>query len=41
VKHRHGAAKDAWFQHISVMTAGSGATRLEPVDPKVYAALKD
>lgn len=41
VKHWHGAAKDSWFQHLSVMTAGSGTTWLEPVDPKVYAALKD
>ena len=31
-KHRHGAAKDGWYQHLSIM-APSKTERLEPVDP--------
>ncbi len=38
-KHWHGAAKDGWYQHLSIMNA-SPTEWLEPVDPKEYAKLK-
>lgn len=40
VKHWHGASKDGWFQHLSIMKEGAGTEWLEPVDPKEYEALK-
>lgn len=40
VKHWHGAAKDGWFQHLSIMKEGTGTEWLEPVDPKEYEKLK-
>lgn len=38
VKHWHGAAKDAWFQHITVHTPCENGTNewLEPVSDEVY-----
>lgn len=39
-KHWHGAAKDGWFQHLSIMKEGAGTDWMEPVDPKEYEKLK-
>ncbi|MDL2060205.1 cupin domain-containing protein [Mesosutterella sp. AGMB02718] len=38
-KHWHGAARDGWYQHLSIM-APSKTEWLEPVDPAEYARLK-
>lgn len=42
VKHWHGAAKDSWFAHLSVMSrlASGSHEWLEPVDDETYNALK-
>ncbi|MBR3350218.1 MAG: cupin domain-containing protein [Solobacterium sp.] len=42
VKHWHGAAKDSWFEHLSVMSrlAEGSHEWLEPVDDETYNALK-
>lgn len=42
VKHWHGAAKDSWFAHLSVMSriAEGSHEWLEPVDDETYNALK-
>ena len=41
VKHWHGASKDSWFQHLSIMQEGEVSTEwLEPVDETDYANLK-
>ena len=41
-KHWHGAAKDSWFAHLSVMSrlAEGSHEWLEPVDDETYNALK-
>ncbi len=41
VKHWHGAAKDSWFAHLSVMSriAEGSHEWLEPVDPASYNEL--
>lgn len=41
-KHWHGAAKDLWFAHLSIMTDTDKAksTWLEPVDEDYYNNLK-
>ena len=41
-KHWHGAAKDSWFAHLSVMadTDKAKTTWYEPVDPDYYDSLK-
>ncbi len=41
-KHWHGAAKDAWFAHLSMMadTDKAKTTWYEPVDPEYYDSLK-
>ena len=41
-KHWHGAAKDSWFAHLSVMadTDKAKTTLYEPVDPDYYDSLK-
>ena len=42
VKHWHGAAKDAWFQHLAIEVPGEGAKTewCEPVSDADYDALK-
>ena len=41
VKHWHGASKDSWFQHLSIMKEGEVSTEwLEPVDEVEYSNLK-
>ena len=42
VKHWHGASKDSWFQHLSIMKEGDEVSTewLEPVDEAEYAKLK-
>ena len=41
VKHWHGASKNTWFQHLSIMQEGEVSTEwLEPVDQSEYAKLK-
>ena len=42
VKHRHGAAKDSWFQHLAVEVPAEGASNewLEPVSDEAYDSLK-
>ena len=42
VKHGHGAAPDAWFQHLAIEVPGEGASNewLEPVSDEEYARLK-
>ena len=41
IKHWHGASKDSWFQHLSIMQEGEVSTEwLEPVNPSEYAKLK-
>lgn len=37
-KHWHGAAKDSWYQHLSI-SAPTPTEWLEPVDPSEYAKL--
>lgn len=41
VKHWHGAAKDSWFQHLSLEVPGEGTSNewLEPVTDEVYDKL--
>lgn len=41
VKHWHGAAKDAWFQHLALEVPAEGASNewLEPVDEQAYQQL--
>ena len=41
VKHWHGAAKDSWFSHLSVMsrTVEGSHEWLEPVDDEQYGAV--
>ena len=41
-KHWHGAAKDSWFAHLSIMadTDKAKSTWLEPVDEDYYNNLK-
>lgn len=41
-KHWHGATKDAWFAHLSMMadTDQAKTTWYEPVDPESYDSLK-
>lgn len=43
VKHWHGAAADAWFQHLALEVPGeNGKTEwCEPVSDEAYAALKE
>ncbi len=43
VKHWHGAAKDSWFAHLSVMSrlAEGSHEWLEPVDDEYYNALHE
>ena len=42
VKHRHGAAKDSWFQHIALEVPGKESTSewCEPVSDEEYNKLK-
>lgn len=40
VKHWHGASKDNWFQHLSIMHNGTTTEWLEPVNQSEYAKLK-
>ena len=42
VKHWHGAAKDSWFQHLTVEVPAEGASNewLEPVSEEEYSKLK-
>ena len=42
VKHWHGAAKDAWFQHLAIEVPGEGAKTewCEPVSDADYDTLK-
>lgn len=42
LKHRHGAAKDSYFSHISIEIPAQGATTewLETVDDTTYGSLK-
>ncbi|MBR1395922.1 MAG: cupin domain-containing protein [Selenomonadaceae bacterium] len=42
VKHWHGASKDSWFQHLSIMQESDEVSTewLEPVDEAEYAKLK-
>ena len=42
VKHWHGAAKDSWFEHISVVIPGKDASTQwqEPVSAEEYGKLK-
>ena len=41
VKHWHGAAKDSWFEHLSIMsrTVAGSHEWLEPVDDETYNSL--
>jgi quercetin dioxygenase-like cupin family protein len=41
VKHWHGAAKDSWFEHLSIAVPGEECSNewLEPVDDSDYLAL--
>ena len=41
VKHWHGAAKDSWFEHLSIAVLGEECSNewLEPVDDEDYLAL--
>jgi AhpD family alkylhydroperoxidase len=41
VKHWHGAAKDSWFEHLSIMsrTVAGSHEWLEPVDDETYKSL--
>ncbi len=41
VKHWHGAAKNSWFQHLSIEVPGEGNSNewLEPVDKDFYEEL--
>lgn len=41
VKHWHGAARDAWFQHLALEVPAQGASNewLEPVDEMAYNEL--
>ena len=41
VKHWHGAAKDAWFQHLALEVPAEGTSNewLEPVDEQAYQQL--
>ncbi len=39
-KHWHGAAKDAWFQHLAIMQNGATTTWMEPVDTEAYNHLE-
>ena len=41
VKHWHGAAKDSWFEHLSIMsrTVSGSHEWLEPVDDETYNSL--
>lgn len=39
-KHWHGAAKDSWFAHLSIMVGKSDNTWLEPVSDEEYNKLK-
>lgn len=42
VKHWHGAAKDSWFAHLSIMsrTVEGSHEWLEPVDESFYQSLR-
>ncbi|MBR1671777.1 MAG: cupin domain-containing protein [Fretibacterium sp.] len=42
VKHWHGAAGNAWFQHLAIEVPGEGTSTewLEPVSPDEYAKLR-
>ena len=43
VKHWHGAAADAWFQHLALEVPGENSKTewCEPVSDEAYAALKE
>ena len=43
VKHWHGAAADAWFQHLAIEVPGEDCKTewCEPVDDQEYRALRD
>lgn len=42
IKHWHGATKDSWFGHVSILVPVEGASTewLEPVTDEIYLKLK-